>query len=482
MADPGANPPAGAAGDGLRERQLGAAIISRLHAVLRGMRLYDAGNRALHAQQQELLDAVLALMEDEVSLLGMGEYFYVNGVRLRADSAQVAVFRAVLGELEARELGGLRFTTGVTIEELGAFLRIFNAAKRHPGVAAFDAELAKAGIRHAGSIRAKDAATQEEDAAGDDAEREKQRTRMVHRKAVHGARDLLQRTARTGRPALQQARRVVQPVVDQVLRNADSLVGMTALKQHDEYTYVHCVNVSVISVRMGQQLGLKRSELANIGVAALLHDTGKIAVPLEVLLKPGQLDDAEWQAIRRHPIEGLRIVSRLPGISDLMVDAMRVAFEHHMHVDHTGYPPVREGRPLSAFSRIVAVADIFDAVTSHRAYRRRPMTAHEALRLLLGREREHFDAAVLGALVQTVGLYPTGTVFVTDAGRIMLSVAPNSADPRRPVCRELGGDVQEQSIEFLAQAGDAPLPADERVVKVMAPEEFEVDVESLLAA
>lgn len=483
MAEPGANPPADSAGDGLRERQFGATILSRLHAVLRGMRLYASSNRALRAQQQELLDSVMALMEDEVSLLGMGEYFYVNGVRLRADGAQVAVFRAVLGEFEARELGGLRFAAGLTIEELDAFLRVFHAVKGRPGVAVLDAELAAAGVTHVSPIRARDAvAPQEEDAGGDEADREKRRARTVHRKAVQGTRDVLQRTARTGRPALQQARRVVQPIVDQLLRNADSLVGMTALKHHDEYTYVHCVNVSIVSVRIGQQLGLRRSELANIGVAALLHDTGKIAVPLEVLSKPGQLDDREWQAIRRHPIEGVRIVSRLPGISELMVDSMCVAFEHHMHVDHSGYPPVRGARPLGAFSRIVAVADIFDAVTSHRAYRKRPMTAHEALRLLLGREREHFDPAVLGALVQTVGLYPAGTVFVTDSGRIMLSVSPNSADPRRPICRELAGDVHEETAEILAQGGDAPLPAEERVVHVIPPEEFYVDVEGLLAA
>jgi HD-GYP domain-containing protein (c-di-GMP phosphodiesterase class II) len=469
-------------GDGQRERQFGVAIISRLHAVLRGIRLYAAHNRALRAQLQELLDAIHALMEDELSLLGMGEYFYVNGFRLRADGAQAAVFRALLGEFEAREVGGLRFETGLTLDELDTFVRVFHAAGQNPGMVALDAALTSAGVRHAGPIKAKEAAAQGQDTASEGVDDDKRRARKVHRKAVQGARDVLQRTARTGRPALQQARRVVQPIVDQLLRNADGLVGMVALKQHDEYTYVHCVNVSIVSVRIGQQLGLNRSELANLGVAALLHDTGKISVPIAVLSKPGQLDELEWKSIRRHPIEGVRIVSRLPGVSELMVDSMRVAFEHHMHVDHSGYPPVREPRPLGTFSRIVAVADLFDAVTSHRAYRKRPMTAHEALRLLLGREREHFDPAVLGALVHTVGLYPAGTIIVTDAGRIMLSVGPNSADPRRPICRELVGDVQEDTAEILAQEGDSALAPDERVVRVIPPEEFYVDVEGLLAA
>jgi HD-GYP domain-containing protein (c-di-GMP phosphodiesterase class II) len=473
-----------ATGDGAAERRHGGLIISRLHGVLRAMRLYDASNRALQQQQADLLEALNALMEDEITLLGMGEYFYVNGVRLRADATQVAIFRAVLEEFEAREVSGLRFAVGVTLEELEAFLRVFRDARHRPGAKVLEEELMRIGVRRIAPIQAKQVSTQTQEAENTDGPNAaRQRARVVFRKAVSGTRDVLQRTARTGRPALQQARRVVQPVVDQLLKDADQLVGMTALKQHDEYTYAHCVNVSILSVRMGQQMGLGRAELANLGVAALLHDTGKIAVPTDVLRKPGKLDDDEWVSIRRHPIEGVRIVSRLPGISELMLDSMCVAFEHHMNVDHTGYPRVRDGGRLNTFSRIVAVADIFDAVTSHRSYRKRPLTPHEALRLLLGRERDHFDPAVLASLVQTVGLYPAGTVFRTRSGRLMISVAPNSTDPRRPISRDLAGDVTEALAgELSEQPADQPLdPADE-VESVLAPEDFFVDVEGMLAA
>jgi HD-GYP domain-containing protein (c-di-GMP phosphodiesterase class II) len=463
-----------------RLRTLGAALITRLHGVLRGMRLYDASNRALRTQQQELLDAVHAMQADEVSLLGMGEYFYVNGVRLRPEGSALPVFRTVLTEFEVRHLGGLRFSSGLGLEELEAFLRVFHAERTDKAAATLEAESARFGVRNVCAIRAREAGAQiptETDAS--EADHDRHRTRLVFNRAVRGARDLMQRTSRTGRPALQQARRVVQPIVDRLLRHENSLVGLTALKRHDEYTYAHCVNVSILSIRMGQLLGLSRAELAAIGVAGLLHDTGKVMVSTDVLRKPGQLDPEEWTAMRRHPIEGLRIVSRLPGISELMLDAMRVAFEHHMNVDHTGYPGVPNARQMGTFSRIVAVADVFDAVTAHRAYRKRPMTAHEALRLLLGRERDHFDAAVLWALVHTVGLYPAGTLLRLESGRVLLSITPNPDDPRRPVCREVptGPEVAEA-----AQVADALLDEHERVSRVLAPEDVEVDVETLLAA
>jgi HD-GYP domain-containing protein (c-di-GMP phosphodiesterase class II) len=467
-----------AEGDALRLASLGGVLIARLNGLLRGMRLYGASNRALLAQQQELLDAVKALEADEVSLLGMGEYFYVNGVRLRPDASSVPVFRALLAEFEVRRLGGLRFSAQLGVAELEAFLHVLLRARHENAAAVLKAETASAGGGHICAIQPRDerAPTPAEGEGPDD---DRRQARLIFSRAVGGSRRLFQHTQRTGKPALQQARRVVQPLVDRLLRNADSLVGLTALKRHDEYTYAHCVNVSILAIRLGQLLGLSRPELAGIGVAALLHDTGKLLVPAAVLRKSGPLDPAEWAAIRRHPIDGLRLISRASGLSELMLSAMRVAFEHHRNVNETGYPHLRGGRAMGTFSRIVAVADVFDALTAHRSYRARPLTGHEALRLLLGRECEQFDRAVLWALVNAVGLYPAGTLLRTASGRLLLSVSPNARDPRRPVCRELQREPRDAAAPI---APDFILDAHERVAHVLPPEAVDVDVEDQLVA
>jgi HD-GYP domain-containing protein (c-di-GMP phosphodiesterase class II) len=466
-------------GDALRMATLGGIIISRLNGLLRAMRLYTGGNRALLSQQQELLDAVKSMQVDEVSLLGMGEYFYVNGVRLRPAGSSMSVFRALLAEFEARRVGGLRFSAKLGMEELEFFLRVFLRERHEKAAAVLKEESTRAGVSSIGAIQPRVASAQTPTEGQGPRNDDRGEARVAFGRAVRGTSALFKRTARTGRPALQQARRVVQPLVDRMFEDADALIGLTALKRHDEYTFVHCVNVSILAVRMGQLLGFSRAELAGIGVAALLHDTGKLMVPGEVLRKPGQLDEAEWAAIRRHPIEGLRIISRMPGLSALMLSAMRVAFEHHRNVNHTGYPPLRGAREMGTFSRIVAVADVFDALTSHRAYRARPMTAHEALRLMLGRECEQFDRAVLWPLVNTVGLYPAGTLMRMESGRVLLSIAPNTENPRRPLCRELS------TLPMAAAAPRAPdvvLDADDRVLRVLAPEDVDVDVEEQLAA
>jgi HD-GYP domain-containing protein (c-di-GMP phosphodiesterase class II) len=260
-----------------------------------------------------------------------------------------------------------------------------------------------------------------------------------------------------------------------------AIVGLTALKDHDEYTYAHCVNVSVLSVSIGQALGLPRQALADLGVAALLHDIGKVAVPGEVLRKPAKLTPDEWGFIRRHPLEGVKMMFRMPGLSPLTLDSMRVCLEHHMNFDLTGYPEVAHEWAQATLSRIVAMADCFDAMTAHRAYHKRPRTPFEALQYLLGPARVQFDPAVLWSLVRTVGLYPAGSMLLTESNHMVLAVSPNPADLRRPYCRVLvrpdGTPVPDDAEETWD-----PMPADERVVRVLRPEETTIDAQELLAA
>ena len=156
-----------------------------------------------------------------------------------------------------------------------------------------------------------------------------------------GTKKIVLRARQTGRPDLRHAKRLVQPVVDSIMKHEYSIVGLTALKDHDEYTYAHCVNVSVLSVSMGQALGLPRQALADLGVAALLHDIGKIAVPGDVLRKPAELDRRGVEADAAPPARGREDdVRACPGSRTLTLDSMRVCLEHHMNFDRTGYPEV----------------------------------------------------------------------------------------------------------------------------------------------
>lgn len=477
--------PGEATGDAHILTELGGPLLQRVVALMRTARTYDVSNMAFQRQMQEFMGVLRRLLdeEDEVTLVAVADYFYLNGVRVKATTALMGPYHALLADFERRQTGGIRFLQGVNEAEVERFFQIFLAAEDPALAPKLPETVDEASVHNivplpASHMDPEDLARELDGLPKPQVERA--RARQVFWRAMVGTRKVVLRARQSGRPDLRHAKRVVQPIVDSVLKNEYSLVGLTALKDHDEYTYAHCVNVAVLSVGMGQALGLPRQALADLGVAGLLHDLGKMMVNGDVLRKPGALTADEWTQMRRHPIEGAKMVARMPGLSQVMIDAMRACLEHHMNYNRTGYPETSVDWGQATLSRIVAMADCFDAITAHRAYYKRPRTAFEGLQVLMGPNRVSFDPAVLWALIKTVGLYPAGTVMQTSSGHVVLAVSPNPADVMRPACRVLLGPGGVAPAEGDDAAWD-PMPEGESVSRVLRPEEHQADTSQLLA-
>lgn len=472
--------------EGLDLAVMGEGLLLRLSALMRTARTYDVSNQAFRRQLTEF-SAVLHQIfaeEDEATLVVAATYLYLNGVRIRAHTGLLGAYHSVVADFDRRQVGGLRFLAGLDDAEIERFFQIFTAAEDSALSERLAETLEQAAIAHVQVVPASALDAEDfERELGDQQtpQGERARARKVFWRAVHGTRKVLLKTRQSGRPDLRQAKRLVQPIVDNIMKHEYSIVGLTALKEHDEYTYAHCVNVAVLSISMGQQLGLSRQTLADLGVAGLLHDLGKMSVPGDVLRKPDKLSAEEWVMMKRHPIEGALMVSRMPGLSTVMLDSMRACLEHHMNYNRTGYPDVAMEWGQATLSRIVALADCFDAITAHRAYHTRPRTAFEGLQILLGPNRVNFDPAVLWALVRAVGLYPAGTVLQTGSGHVVLCSSPNPNDVTRPHCQVLvrpdGTSVSEDEPERWD-----PMPDREHAYRVLLPEEHKLTTAHLLAA
>jgi HD-GYP domain-containing protein (c-di-GMP phosphodiesterase class II) len=471
------------ADDQMMESVVGPLLVVRLYGLLRAVRIYDLTNQAVRDQLRETLALIGEIMEGEITLVAMGQCFYVNGVRVRAEPSQIPLFSSLSQEFEQRRLGGVRLLHGLGAEDFGVFMRLFTEHADATQGPLLGEVAAGAGIMNIVPITLEELeSAQSEDDAGEEAdESEQSRASRMFRQALHGTKAAIMRTLKTGRPAIRRAKRVVQPIVDSIMKNEYSIVGLTAIKQHDEYTYAHCVNVSILSVAIGQTLGLARHVLANLGVAGLLHDVGKLSIPVEVLGKPAQLSAEEWALMRRHPLEGAKLVMRMPGLSDLTRDALNVCLYHHVRFGGGGYPTLARVAPPPTLARIVAAADCYDAMSAHRSYRSRPFTGREVLSILLGQDRAAFDPAVLWALVQTVGLYPAGTLMQTESGHVVLSLNNNREDLRRPYCRVLAYPSGAKALAGPPQFWE-PMPRHESVARVVPPEEFEAEIDRLLAA
>ena len=164
-------------------------------------------------------------------------------------------------------------------------------------------------------------------------------------------------------------------MVDLILEEEQLLIGMTSIKDYDEYTYNHSVNVSILSVALGQRIGLSKKALTELGIVALFHDIGKIEIPKEILNKSTNFTEQEWDIVKKHPSWGVRALLRMKKIDYSSIRAAITSFEHHMYSDLSGYPKPRQPLELDFYSKIVTLADNYDGMTSSRVYARIPPAA-----------------------------------------------------------------------------------------------------------
>ena len=181
-----------------------------------------------------------------------------------------------------------------------------------------------------------------------------------------------------------------------------SITGLTTIRDYDDYTFVHSVNVTIFSVALGKRLGLTKLQLYDLGLAALFHDVGKSRVPLDVLNKAGGLNEEEWRIMQSHPWLGVLVLFGLRGYGEIPYRPMIAAYEHHMKIDLTGYPASIRPRQMSMFSKIVAVADAFDAATSRRVYETTPLQPADVLKEMWENPRRGQDV-ILAACAVALG-------------------------------------------------------------------------------
>jgi HD-GYP domain-containing protein (c-di-GMP phosphodiesterase class II) len=221
-------------------------------------------------------------------------------------------------------------------------------------------------------------------------------------------------------------------MVDQLLEDEQFFLSLTAIKDFDEYTYHHMVNVSILSMSLGQRLGLSRPALTELGLAALFHDIGKVEIPHEILNKPSSFTDEEWKIIQKHPVWGVKAILGLGRFNSSAIRALIVSFEHHLNCDFSGYPKVKKYKELDLFSRIVTLADQYDAMTSARVYKRIPMSPDKSLSIMLDGAGSHLDPLLFKFFTNMVGIYPIGTIVMLNTKEVGLVYECNAAFADRP--------------------------------------------------
>ncbi|MDN5279556.1 MAG: hypothetical protein PWR01_3521 [Clostridiales bacterium] len=228
-----------------------------------------------------------------------------------------------------------------------------------------------------------------------------------------------------------QTQEVAAQLAEEVVRSPDAILNLMDIKSFDDYTFTHNINVATISLLIGSALDLPREELNELGTGALLHDVGKLKIPLSILNKDGKLTDQEFTEMKSHPTYGYEILSKSRGISER---ARMVALQHHEKFQGGGYPKRLKGTEISLFARICAIADVYDALTTDRPYRV-AMSPYDAMKILNSGIDNHFDPKVLIAFVRKFSLYPAGSMVALNDGSFALVLKNNPSSVIRPVIK-----------------------------------------------
>ena len=462
----------------------GRKLLTALYAGIRALKLYPLENSAVQTALRDLNNLITRLLitEGSLELRVVGEFFFLNETRLRLDLSNYSTFGSFARALTDHGLGAVEVLPGIEEGEWAPFLSLLlRRPDEGDAYAGFMNRMAGAPILHIELLP----------------ESEVQEPSLEEEEAIHAAKRTYAQSVKVAKDALtdmrvgkavnvRKVKRAVQGIVDQVLANESSMVTMTTLRDFDEYTFTHCVNVCIFSVIIGQRLKLSKVQLYELGMGALFHDVGKSRVDFDIINKPGGLSDEEWFELQQHPTEGLLSLFHLHGFQDVPYRQMLMAYEHHMKIDLTGYPKNRRDRNPTLFSKIVAVADAFDAGTSVRSYQYEPWPPDAVLKEMRDNPKRGFDPTLVKALINATGVYPIGTLVILDTMEMAVVCGVNKEPDRlhqptvKVISDEMGMPVTDQRVINLSHANPETGKPLRAIIKTADAQKYGIQVSDYL--
>jgi putative nucleotidyltransferase with HDIG domain len=398
--------------------RLSEELVRRLAAALRSTQLY-AANHPLLVRNVTALADTLATVHATTASIAIG----IVGDELVVGGSPVPRAAENLGELMRRlQQSGIErivIDRGVEAAELTQLVQ----AVGRPDSKTSAAALARLPHIRVGRLQVEQRI---EHAFGDVAT-----FRRLYDDAVSVAGSLWDGAKAEGAPDADAARSMVDSLAQAVAQNRTALMALTALKNYDNYTFTHMVNVSILTMGQARGLGVDGPLLREFGLAALMHDIGKVKTPSEILNKPEKLTEHEFEILKRHTVEGAEILRRTPEIPTL---APVVAFEHHLRADGTGYPNSVTRPTLNLGTVLCGIADVYDAMRSQRIYQE-AFPTDRILAVLQRNDGAQFDQHLVRRFAQLVGIFPAGNLVRLDSGDIAVVIKTYAPDPYRPQVR-----------------------------------------------
>ncbi|HEU4925739.1 MAG TPA: HD-GYP domain-containing protein [Vicinamibacterales bacterium] len=437
-------------------------LLRRFASGVRAAQLYAPDHPLLGKNVEGLLAALRSLhpQNPSVAVGIVGNQLIVADTPMPKASAGMA---ELIKRLRDHKIERIAFDRGTTPEEVTAFVHAI-ASLGNKGAPEQPPQFPHI---HVGRITVDE---KRDDGIGSDMAA----IRQLYSNAVSAAQTVWESATVEGMPDVPAALQTVEGLAEAVTQNRTALVALTAMRNYDNYTFTHMVNVSILTMGQARALGIEGRLLREFGLSALMHDIGKVRTPKEILNKPDKLTDEEFVIMRRHTVDGAEILRRTP---EMPILAPVVAFEHHLRLDGTGYPLGVRRQWLNAGTMLCSISDIYDAMRSQRAYQQ-AFPTERILAVLKRNDGTQFDQNLVRRFVQLLGIYPPGNLVRLSTGEVAVVARVHAPDPYRPRVRVLFNSAGARlDLPYERNLWEPPHPGAQAdsVVEPLEPAEFGID-------
>lgn len=419
----------------------GALMLSLFFGLGRTLQMVGKDNDTYQQQLEKFWEqaALICKGESNVTIKIVDGRFFINE-QLCKFSQRSASALGSISHWNELKLGGIQVPQNPEEDSLTTALEIINDTTE--GEESFATLLERFNEQGLSSYRLFSKAELREEFQLSDEERRqiRRRARSAFFQSVRTISEASARTASGRELQLRSGKRVVNTLIDLLAQDDSALIEMAAIKEFDDYTYAHSVNVCIYSLTIGLNIGLDQKRLSQLGFAALFHDLGKVSLPKDVVKKAGAFDDSDWRHMHKHPSLGARGLLNQFELETYAVRGAIAAYEHHMNLDLSGYPQRANSRKLNLFSRIITVADTFDALTSGRIYIKEKISPVEVMRRMLYQMNDKYDPLILKVFINAIGLFPPGSLILLSDKRIAIVERSNANRMDAPVVRIIGSE------------------------------------------
>lgn len=398
----------------------------QLSGLLKNVTLYPVSHPYLISLAEKMLATIQGLLEGRKEVA----FYFLNGeLFFETNSIPIDENMSILIELFiSRDVEGIVFRPGMTMEEL---IKLALLTSKDPAVLKAEGGIIEAASReniaHIQFHRRVEIIDKKTENGKSKEEKEKKASDLF-KEAIESIAEIANNLYMNKKISMRRLSMVIQAMADGIQDDPNTFMGMINVKMHDKHSVAHLVNTSILSMSIATRLSLEKKQVFELGIAAMMHDIGKVKIPMEIIGKNELLTDEEWEEIERHPIEGALINSDFPGLTKMAVVA---AFEHHRH-GTVCYPQTDdESFEQHPFSQIISLADAYEMLTAMRVYYHSSMPCDQVIRILSKKRGSDFNPVLVKTLINMAGVFPVGTLLKLSGGETGL-VMDQTSDLLRP--------------------------------------------------